>query len=78
MDGQIRDCAERNGLEYVRDDDSMQKSFDALPVIMNFFYHEEIKHPRREAAPPMHELLEVGTVKRFLAPQLVENACTIV
>lgn len=43
MDGNIRAYAEENNLEYVRDDDSMEKPFDALPVLVNFFYHEEIK-----------------------------------
>ncbi|MDD3882596.1 MAG: radical SAM mobile pair protein B [Eubacteriales bacterium] len=43
LDSRIRDYAERNGLEYLRDDDSMQKPFDAPPVIVNFIYHEEIK-----------------------------------
>jgi hypothetical protein len=34
---------ELNRLEYVHDDDSMKKPFDAPPVIVNFFYHEKIK-----------------------------------
>ena len=43
LDGIIRSYAEENGIEYVRDDDSMKKPFDAPPVVVNFFYHEEIK-----------------------------------
>ena len=43
LDAQMREYAQQNGLEYVRDDDSMKKPFDAPPVIVNFFYHEEIK-----------------------------------
>ena len=43
LDAIIRAYAEENGLEYVRDDDSMHKPFEAPPVIVNFFYHEEIK-----------------------------------
>ena len=43
LDAELREYAEKNGLEYVRDDDSMKKPFDAPPVIVNFFYHEEIK-----------------------------------
>lgn len=39
----IRSYAEENGLKYVRDDDNMKNPFDAPPVIVNFFYHEEIK-----------------------------------
>ena len=43
LDARLRAYAEEEGLEYVRDDDSMKKPFDAPPVIVNFFYHEEIK-----------------------------------
>jgi DNA repair photolyase len=43
LDKSIGSYAEENGLEHVRDDDSMKKPFDAPPVIVNFFYHEEIK-----------------------------------
>ena len=43
LDRIIRTCAEKSGLEYMWDDDSMEKPFDAPPVIVNFFYHEEIK-----------------------------------
>lgn len=43
LDASVREYAVKNGLEYVRDDDSMKKPFDAPPVIVNFFYHEEIK-----------------------------------
>ena len=43
LDAELREYAKRNGLEYLRDDDNMKKPFDAPPVIVNFFYHEEIK-----------------------------------
>ena len=43
LDAELRDYAKRNGLEYLRDDDSMKNPFDAPPVIVNFFYHEEVK-----------------------------------
>ena len=43
LDAELRDYAKRNGLEYLRDDDSMKNTFDAPPVIVNFFYHEEVK-----------------------------------
>lgn len=32
-----------NGLEYVRNDDSMKRPFDMPPVVVNYFYHEEVK-----------------------------------
>lgn len=43
LDSEIRSYAENSGLEYVRDDDSMKRPFEASPVVVNFFYHEEIK-----------------------------------
>lgn len=43
LDGIIREYAASNGLEYIRDDDTMQKPFDAPPTIVNYFYHEEVK-----------------------------------
>ena len=43
LDSEIRDYAAKSGLPYVRDDDSMQRPFDAPPVIVNYFYHEEVK-----------------------------------
>jgi radical SAM mobile pair protein B len=47
LDESIRNYAKENGMEYVVDDDSMKKPFDAPPVIVNFFYHEEIKKNAR-------------------------------
>lgn len=38
------------GLEFVVNDDSMKRPFDAPPVIVNFFYHEEIKRSARKGA----------------------------
>ena len=43
LDAQLREYAEKAGLPYIRDDDSMKRPFDAPPVIVNFFYHEEVK-----------------------------------
>ena len=43
LDEEMKSYAHANGLDYVRNDDSMNKPFDAAPVIVNFFYHEEIK-----------------------------------
>ena len=39
----VADCAAKNGLEYVRNRDDLQRDFDAPPVIVNFFFHEQIK-----------------------------------
>ncbi len=43
LDEEMRQFTAEEGLEYVRDDDSMQRPFEAPPVVVNFFYHEEIK-----------------------------------
>lgn len=43
LDGEVRSYAKSNGFDYVRDDDTINKPFDAPPTIVNFFYHEEIK-----------------------------------
>ena len=43
LDDRLKKYARQNGLDYRRDDDSMKNPFDASPVIVNFFYHEEIK-----------------------------------
>ena len=48
LDNDLRSYAEEHGLEYVRDDNSIQKPFDALPVIVNFFYSEEIKKSAKQ------------------------------
>lgn len=43
LDDDVRAYAAANGLEYMRNDDSIHRPFAAAPVIVNFFYHEEIK-----------------------------------
>lgn len=43
LDAEVRAYAEREGLEYIRDDDTMRHPFDAPPTIVNYFFHEEVK-----------------------------------
>lgn len=43
LDAEVRTYAEASNLPYVRDDDTMRRPFDAPPVIVNYFYHEEVK-----------------------------------
>ena len=43
LDEQVRNYAEINDLPYIRDNDSLNRPFDSPPVIVNFFYHEEVK-----------------------------------
>lgn len=43
LDQEIKQYAQKKQLEYVRNDDSIQRAFNQPPVIVNYFYHEEIK-----------------------------------
>ena len=43
LDGRLREFCARLGLDYVTDDDSMRRPFEATPVVVNYFYHERIK-----------------------------------
>lgn len=42
LDEEIRAFTEAEGLLYVRDDDSIKRPFDAPPIVVNYFFHEEI------------------------------------
>ena len=43
MDAELKAYATKIGLDYVTNDDSMKRPFDAPPVVVNYFYHEQIK-----------------------------------
>ncbi len=43
LDNELREYAANTGLEYVINDDTIYRSFDAAPVMVNYFYHSEIK-----------------------------------
>lgn len=43
LDGELKAWAAEIGLDYVTNDDSMSRPFEAPPIIVNFFYHSEIK-----------------------------------
>ncbi|MEE4563912.1 radical SAM mobile pair protein B [Paenibacillus polymyxa] len=43
LDSTLHSYLSEHKLDYVRNDDSMARPFDAPPVVVNFFYHEEIK-----------------------------------
>lgn len=49
LDAEIRTFTEKIGLEYVRDDDSMRKPFNAPPVVVNYFYHEEVRKSAKKS-----------------------------
>lgn len=48
LDTELKAYAARIGLDYVTNDDSMSRPFDAPPVIVNYFYHSEIKKSARK------------------------------
>lgn len=47
LDSDLKAYAAEIGLTYVTNDDSMEWEFDAPPVIVNYFYHEQIKKSAR-------------------------------
>lgn len=48
LDENLKVYAYKMGLDYVTNDDSMKRPFSAPPVIVNFFYHEQIKKSVRK------------------------------
>lgn len=48
LDAELKTWAAEIGLEYVTNDDSMSCPFEAPPIIVNFFYHSEIKKSARK------------------------------
>lgn len=48
LDTELKSYAAEIDLDYVTNDDSMQRPFDAPPVIVNYFYHEQIKKSARK------------------------------
>ena len=43
LDAKIRDYAAAHGFSYVRNDDTVRAKHGELPVISNYFYHEQIR-----------------------------------
>ena len=46
LDSSLRAFADSIGLEYAVNDDSMQRPFEARPLVVNYFYHERIRKGR--------------------------------
>ena len=42
LDEQMQQFCKEEGLLYVRDDDSIKRPFDDPPIVVNYFFHEEI------------------------------------
>ena len=47
LDAALKTYAAGIGLDYITNDDSLTRAFDAPPVIVNYFYHEQIKKSAR-------------------------------
>lgn len=43
LDLRLREYALSAGLDYVRNEDGMTRPFDAPPVVVNYFYHEQVR-----------------------------------
>lgn len=48
LDAQLRAYAADAGMEYVVNDDTLSRAFEAPPVLVNFFYHEKIRKSARD------------------------------
>ncbi len=42
LDEEMREFTAAEGFQYVRDDDSKRSPFGELPIVVNYFFHEEI------------------------------------
>ena len=42
LDAQMRQFCQEEGLLYVQDDDSIKRPFNDPPIVVNYFFHEEI------------------------------------
>lgn len=42
LDARMRQFCQEEGLLYVRDDDSIKRPFNEPPIVVNYFFHEEI------------------------------------
>ena len=50
LDRDIKAFAAETGLDYVTNDDQLSRDFNAPPVIVNYFYHEQIRKSARKGA----------------------------
>ena len=43
LDNEMREFCKEEGLDHVRDDDSIKRPFDEPPIVVNYFFHEQVK-----------------------------------
>ena len=53
LDVRMREYASRAGLDYVVNDDSLSRPFDSPPVVVNYFFHEQIRKSSNRRGPRM-------------------------
>jgi radical SAM mobile pair protein B len=51
LDARLRAYAAREGMPYLRDDDTLAAPFGAPPVVVNYFFHEEVKKSAKTPSP---------------------------
>ena len=47
LDSELKACAAQMNLDYITNDDSMRRPFEAPPVVVNYFYHEQMRKSAR-------------------------------
>lgn len=50
LDARIRAYCEEQGMPYLRDDDQHRSAFGEPPVVVNYFYHEEVRKSAKKGA----------------------------
>lgn len=51
LDAEMKKFTDDEGMLYVRDDDSISRPFEALPLVVNYFFHEEIIPSAKKKRP---------------------------
>lgn len=49
LDTEMREFCKAEGLPYVRDDDSIKRPFNEPPIVVNYFFHEEVKKSAKKS-----------------------------
>ena len=49
LDEELRAYTASEGMPYLRDDDLHRSAFGEPPVVVNYFYHEEVKKSAKKA-----------------------------
>lgn len=65
LDEEARLLAEKRGLLYLRNDDSMQRPFDEPPIIVNYFYHEQIRRSANKKEEESPSCRNCRKLKRY-------------